>query len=119
MGIRDLPESAAVLDEAAETLIIRTRDPADALAQLYLLGNQHVWLEGGPTLAAGFVRAGLVDRVIAYVAPMLLGAGRSAIGDLGITTIADALRLRVLDVARLGDDLRLTLESMDSTEGTA
>ena len=119
MGLRDLPQSAAVLDEAAETLTLRTREPADALEQLYRLGNQHVWLEGGPTLAAEFMRAGLVDRVIAYVAPMLLGAGRSAVGDLGITTIADALRLRVLDVARLGDDVRLTLESMASTEGTA
>ena len=67
-----------------ETLILRTRDPMDALAELYKLGHQHVWLEGGPTLAAAFVRAGLVDEVIAYVAPMLLGAGRSAVGDLGI-----------------------------------
>ena len=118
MGVRELPASAAVLDDAAETVTLQTRDPADALEQLYRLGNQHVWLEGGPTLAAGFIRAGLVDRVIAYIAPMLLGAGRSAVGDLGITTIAGALRLRIIDVARLGGDVRLTLESTESTEGT-
>ena len=41
----------------------------------------------GPTLAAAFLRAGLVDEVVAYVAPMLLGAGLSAVGDLGIATI--------------------------------
>ena len=65
--------------------------------------RQHVFLEGGPTLAAAFLRAGLVDEVVAYVAPMLLGAGRSAVGDLGITTIADALRLDGHRRHRLGD----------------
>ena len=43
----------------------------------------------GPTLAAAFLRAGLVDEVVAYVAPVLLGAGRTPSADLGITTIAD------------------------------
>ena len=63
---------------------------------------RHVLLEGGPTLAGAFLRAGLVDEVVAYVAPMLLGAGRSGVGDLGVTTIADALRLDVDDVTVLG-----------------
>ena len=40
----------------------------------------------------------MVDEVVAYVAPMLLGGGRSAVGDLGITTIADAVHLPVVDV---------------------
>ena len=44
-------------------------------------------LEGGPTLAAAFVRAGLVDAVRWYVAPALLGAGASALGDAGMSTI--------------------------------
>jgi diaminohydroxyphosphoribosylaminopyrimidine deaminase/5-amino-6-(5-phosphoribosylamino)uracil reductase len=111
MGLREIPAGAAVLDDAAETLALRTREPADALSELDKLGCQHVWLEGGPTLAAAFVRAGLVDRVIAYVAPMLLGGGRSAVGDLGITAMTGALRLRVVDVSRLGDDVRLTLQT--------
>ena len=110
MGLREIPESAAVLDNAAETVVLRTREPSEALAQLFKRGHQHVWLEGGPTVAAAFVRAGLVDRVIAYIAPMLLGAGRSAVADLGISTIADALRLAVVDVTRLGDDVRLIME---------
>ena len=53
-------------------------------------GRRHVLLEGGPTLAAAFWRAGLVDRVVAYVAPALLGAGAAAVADLGIATIDDA-----------------------------
>jgi diaminohydroxyphosphoribosylaminopyrimidine deaminase/5-amino-6-(5-phosphoribosylamino)uracil reductase len=104
-----------VLDDAAETVALRTREPADALAELFKLGRQHAWLEGGPTLAAAFLRAGVVDRVIAYIAPMLLGGGRSAVGDLGIATIADALRLSVVDVTRLGDDVRLTMQPTERT----
>ena len=39
------------------------------------------WLEGGPTLAGAFLSAGLVDQVVAYLAPALLGAGSHALGD--------------------------------------
>ena len=55
------------------------------------------------------LREGLVDRVIGYVAPALLGAGPAALGDLGVGTMASALRLRLEDVTRVGDDVRLTL----------
>lgn len=52
--------------------------------------------------------AGAVDAVVGYLAPALLGAGATALGDAGISTIAQALRLDVTDVARLGPDLRIT-----------
>jgi diaminohydroxyphosphoribosylaminopyrimidine deaminase / 5-amino-6-(5-phosphoribosylamino)uracil reductase len=116
MGLRDLPADRRVFDDSAPTVQLRTQDPAKALAELYSLDRQHVFLEGGPTLAAAFLEAGLVDEVVAYVAPMLLGAGRPAVGDLGITTIAEALHLKVTEVTVLepseaGDDtnLRMTM----------
>ena len=71
-------------------------------------GPPHALLEGGPTLASAFLSAGMVDEVIAYLAPVLLGAGRGAIGDLGIDTIVDAVRLRISEVALVGGDLRIT-----------
>ncbi|WP_395658704.1 bifunctional diaminohydroxyphosphoribosylaminopyrimidine deaminase/5-amino-6-(5-phosphoribosylamino)uracil reductase RibD [Nocardioides sp.] len=112
MGERDLAADRRVFNEDAETVHLRTRDPHAALAELRARDRQHVFLEGGPTLAAGFLRAGLVDEIVVYVAPMLLGAGRSAVADLGITTIADAFRPRVTDITVLeGDEpnVRLTL----------
>ncbi|NUS52239.1 MAG: bifunctional diaminohydroxyphosphoribosylaminopyrimidine deaminase/5-amino-6-(5-phosphoribosylamino)uracil reductase RibD, partial [Nocardioidaceae bacterium] len=113
MGLRDVPAQRRVLDDAAETLLLATRDPAEALTRLYARDRQHVFLEGGPTLAAAFLRAGLVDEAVAYVAPMLLGSGLSSVGDLGIGTIADALHLDVADVTVLGEgqetNVRLTL----------
>jgi diaminohydroxyphosphoribosylaminopyrimidine deaminase/5-amino-6-(5-phosphoribosylamino)uracil reductase len=101
MGERDLDPGRRVFDEAAETLHLRTRDPHEALAELFARDRQHVFLEGGPTLAAAFLDAGLVDEVVAYVAPLLLGAGASAVGDLGITTMSQALRLEVADATVL------------------
>lgn len=101
MGERDLDPGRRIFDGHGESLHLRTRDPRTALKELFARDHQHVFLEGGPTLAAAFVRAGLVDEIVAYVSPMLLGAGRTAVADLGITTIADALRPEVTDVTVL------------------
>lgn len=113
MGTRDLPEGRRVFNDRATTIRLPTHDPAAALTQLHELGRRHVFLEGGPTLAAAFLRAGLVDEVVAYLAPTLLGSGRSAVGDLGITSIADALHLMMTDITSVGTgaecNLRLTL----------
>ena len=115
MGLRDLAADRRILNDRAETVHLRTRDPRDALARLFERDRQHVFLEGGPTLARAFLADGLVDEVVAYVAPMLLGAGTSAVADLGVGTIADALHLHVSDVTVLqghdGEDtnVRLTM----------
>ncbi|MGD9960246.1 bifunctional diaminohydroxyphosphoribosylaminopyrimidine deaminase/5-amino-6-(5-phosphoribosylamino)uracil reductase RibD [Nocardioides sp.] len=101
MGLRDLPAGRRVFNERAESVRLLTRDPQAALQQLFELDRRHVFLEGGPTLAASFLRAGLVDEIVTYVAPMLLGAGRAAVGDLGITTIAQARHFAVTDVTAL------------------
>ncbi|MSZ76116.1 MAG: bifunctional diaminohydroxyphosphoribosylaminopyrimidine deaminase/5-amino-6-(5-phosphoribosylamino)uracil reductase RibD [Actinobacteria bacterium] len=101
MGERDLDPASRVLGDDAETLHLRTREPAVALAELFARGRHRVFLEGGPTLAAAFVRAGLVDEIVVYVAPLLLGSGLNAVADLGITTIADAFAPVVTDVTVL------------------
>jgi diaminohydroxyphosphoribosylaminopyrimidine deaminase/5-amino-6-(5-phosphoribosylamino)uracil reductase len=67
-----------------------------------------VLLEGGPTLAGAAVRAGVVDRVVGYLAPALLGAGPAALAAAGISTIDEALRLDVTDVTTVGADIRIT-----------
>ena len=101
------PPAARVLDDEAESLVLAL-EPAEALKALAARGVVSVLLEGGPGLAASFLTAGLVERVVGYVAPALLGAGPAAVGDLGVGTIADAVRLRLDEVVRLGDDVRLT-----------
>jgi diaminohydroxyphosphoribosylaminopyrimidine deaminase / 5-amino-6-(5-phosphoribosylamino)uracil reductase len=107
MGLRQVPETSRVRDGAAPSLQLATRDPAEVLAALAGRDIHHVWLEGGPTVAAAFLGAGLVDEVIAYLAPALLGAGASAVGDLGIQTIDQALRLTPHEVTTFGPDIRI------------
>ncbi len=107
VGLRDIPVGARVLDDAAPTLHLRTHDPLEVLTALFARDVRHVLLEGGPTVAAAFVRAGVVDAVRWYVAPALLGAGPSALGDAGMSTVSEALRLQVIDVARVGADVRI------------
>jgi diaminohydroxyphosphoribosylaminopyrimidine deaminase/5-amino-6-(5-phosphoribosylamino)uracil reductase len=102
MGERDLPAGRRIFNDRAETIRLRTRDPKTALAELFARDRQHVFLEGGPQLAAAFLSAGLVDEVVGYVAPKLLGAGASAVADLGITTITGAVDLRITDVTTVG-----------------
>jgi diaminohydroxyphosphoribosylaminopyrimidine deaminase/5-amino-6-(5-phosphoribosylamino)uracil reductase len=114
MGERDLPPTARVLDDAAPTWQLRTRDPKQVLTTLAGAGVHHVWLEGGPTVAAAFMAGGLVDQIIAYVAPVLLGRGRPSVSDLGITTIDHALRLRPTDITLIGHDVRITAALKES-----
>ncbi|HAS33233.1 MAG: riboflavin biosynthesis protein RibD, partial [Microbacterium sp.] len=66
-----------------------------------------VFVEGGPALASAFLRAGLVDDVIVYVAPVLLGGARLALGEIGVPTIGSALRLDTVSIDPLGDDVRI------------
>src|SRR5262245_18306238 len=81
-----------------------------ALVHLGQLGVLQALVEGGATLAAALVDAGLADRLVTYVAPMLLGAGGEPAWPLhGPATIDDAQRWDLVEVARLGDDVRLEL----------
>lgn len=72
-----------------------------------------VLLEGGPSLAGGFLAEGLVDRVVAYLAPTLLGAGTAALADAGVATLAQAYHLDIDDVTTIGPDLRITATVRD------
>ncbi|MBB1245851.1 bifunctional diaminohydroxyphosphoribosylaminopyrimidine deaminase/5-amino-6-(5-phosphoribosylamino)uracil reductase RibD [Streptomyces durbertensis] len=83
-------------------------DLAAVLDALYRRDVRSVLLEGGATLAAAFLSAGLLDRVTGYLAPVLLGAGPAALADAGIGTIGDARRLTLIETVRLGPDLRIT-----------
>ncbi|MCX4707530.1 MULTISPECIES: bifunctional diaminohydroxyphosphoribosylaminopyrimidine deaminase/5-amino-6-(5-phosphoribosylamino)uracil reductase RibD [Streptomyces] len=131
---------ARVLDDTAPTLVAVAEDaPADhlpeaavlrlpraagrgldldaLLAALHERGVRSVLLEGGPTLAGAFVAAGKVDKVVGYLAPVLLGAGPAALADAGISTISGALRLDVTETVPIGPDLRITAVPAPARKG--
>lgn len=90
-------------------------EPADVLAQLGRRGVLQTLIEGGPTVHAAFLEAGLVDRIVAYVAPVVLGAGgRAGYGIDPGPALADATRYRLIRVGALGDDACLEYEAVET-----
>ncbi|WP_208983358.1 bifunctional diaminohydroxyphosphoribosylaminopyrimidine deaminase/5-amino-6-(5-phosphoribosylamino)uracil reductase RibD [Geodermatophilus obscurus] len=104
-----LPRTARVLDGAAPTLVSTAASPRELLGELFARDVRRLLLEGGPTLAAAFLRDGLVDEAVVHLAPKLLGAGALLVGDLGISGIGDALTLTVTGLTRLGGDVEIRL----------
>lgn len=135
------PATARVLDDVAPTLIAVSEEadishlqgraavarfPRDQMgldlrALLEVLqerGVRSLLLEGGPTLAGSFLAAGLVDRVVAYVAPILIGGGGlPAISGLGAPNLDGALSLRFEEGTRLGPDIRLIATPIGNDAG--
>jgi diaminohydroxyphosphoribosylaminopyrimidine deaminase/5-amino-6-(5-phosphoribosylamino)uracil reductase len=114
MGYRGIPDDAAIHGADGNVLHLATRDPREALDQLFANGVRHLMVEGGSRILSAFLAAGLVDELIVYLAPTLLGSGTAALEGLGITTLADAQQWE-WDPASggavqvLGRDLRLHL----------
>lgn len=107
VGMREIPSEAKVLNDDSRTMLIRTHDPAEVLKAVS--DRTDVLLEGGPTLAGAFLRAGAVDRILAYVAPTLLGGPVTAVDDVGVSTITRALRWQFDRIDRVGPDVVLSL----------
>ncbi|MCD5347841.1 bifunctional diaminohydroxyphosphoribosylaminopyrimidine deaminase/5-amino-6-(5-phosphoribosylamino)uracil reductase RibD [Agromyces sp. H3Y2-19a] len=106
-GHRTVPADAAVRRHPNPPIFPTGDDLAADLEELQRRGIRSLFVEGGPTLASALLAADLVDELLVYVAPALLGGPRLAVGDLGIPTIADARRFRFAAVERLGDDVLL------------
>ena len=88
----------------AESELELVSGPLDeALRRLAVEGVQSLLLEGGPTLAASFLRADLVDKLLLFVAPVAGGAGPHVLGDLAAPTALHRLRAEPV-----GDDVLLT-----------
>ncbi len=74
-------------------------------AEIAALPGDHLLIEGGAGAAAAFLAADLVDRLLIYRAPILIGGGRAALGDIGLASLADAHgRWRLTDARALGSD---------------
>ena len=105
IGKRELEPGLRIFNDKAETLRLRTNSVTDALQELWNRGIKHIWVEGGPHVASEFVKEGLVDEFIIYLAPMLLGGDRTSITELGIPSMHQAIGLEILEHKMLGSDV--------------
>ncbi|KEY91667.1 riboflavin biosynthesis protein [Candidatus Photodesmus blepharus] len=83
-----------------------------SLAEQYHIN--YLWIEAGETLASSLIKSGLVDELVFYLAPKIIGSdGRGLFGALGLGDMADVLELKIKDVRQIGCDIRIitTVES--------
>ena len=105
VGKTELSPDLRVFNSDAPTVQLKTHDLNDVLSQLWVRGIRHVLVEGGAEIASQFIQLGLFDEVLIYQAPLLLGGSNVAVTDLGISTMANALKLEFVEIKQLGADL--------------
>ncbi len=110
---QDAARRAALEARGAEVVVVPAEGPKTDLAAVARLlaerGFNEVTVETGAKLNGSLLRAGVVDEIVLYVAPMLLGDRAQGLASLGeLATLADAPRPRIVDARAVGDDWRLT-----------
>lgn len=106
-----LQPSARILLPPGDTLVIGggRADLPQLLVDLAQRGINELHVEAGPTLSGAFLDAGLVDELLVYQAPLLIGAGRPLAELAPLRDLAGARRWRLVDTVPVGPDLRLRL----------
>ncbi|MEA2236663.1 MAG: diaminohydroxyphosphoribosylaminopyrimidine deaminase [Thermoanaerobaculia bacterium] len=108
---RVVPPDATVLTDGGETIhITKDIDPDELLADLYERGIHSVIVEGGSSVLSEFIRRGLWQKMILFVAPMIVGGANAPsifTGD-GVASLTDAHRFRFDQVERVGSDVMIT-----------
>lgn len=104
-----LPKTAAILQQPGETLVLdQTNDLRAVLKQLGERQCNEILVEAGATLAGAFVQQGLVDELIVYMAPTLLGSNARPLLQLPFDHMNQQQHLQITDMRAIGSDWRIT-----------
>ncbi len=100
----ELPDSSS--DTSGDTARDRSQglDLKEILNLLAALDLNSIYVEGGGGVITGFLSAGLVDRLVVVTAPIIIGDGIRAVGNLGVEQLSNAVRPKVLDHRHVGDE---------------
>ena len=105
-GEQELPADALVFDDAAQTVVVKSKDLDLLVEKLNELGLNHVFVEAGPTLGSAMLDGCLLDELIMYQAPTLLGTGKHFFTFDYPTTITDQMRMDHLSTVVLDGDVK-------------
>jgi diaminohydroxyphosphoribosylaminopyrimidine deaminase/5-amino-6-(5-phosphoribosylamino)uracil reductase len=105
-GEGNVPADSKVFDSAAETVQIKSRDLSELVSKLNELNVNQVFVEAGTTLASAMVDGGLMDELVIYQAPALLGSGKPFYSDDSKSTIEDQMRLEHISTEVLAGDVK-------------
>ena len=110
MGERDIPVDfnlhQGLHQGKGETIFLKSRDVSALIDTLADKAINQVLVEAGPNLGTALLKAGVIDEIVIYQAPVLLGSGKSWVTDLGISTIEDGLSLTQISTEKIGPDLK-------------
>jgi diaminohydroxyphosphoribosylaminopyrimidine deaminase/5-amino-6-(5-phosphoribosylamino)uracil reductase len=107
VGQRAVPETALIRNHPGGFTHHQSQHLGQLMDVLFSGGIRSVYVEGGPTLASAFLAQGLYDELHISLGPLLLGGGKLALTDLGVSTMAEALPLDIHDVLRFEGDVFL------------
>jgi diaminohydroxyphosphoribosylaminopyrimidine deaminase/5-amino-6-(5-phosphoribosylamino)uracil reductase len=82
-----------------------THDLASVMNQLFERGIRQVFVEGGAQLESALISAGLADEFLIYLAPKLIGGPATAIRDIEVASIDQAINLEFVETKKLGADI--------------
>ncbi|MBH0099769.1 bifunctional diaminohydroxyphosphoribosylaminopyrimidine deaminase/5-amino-6-(5-phosphoribosylamino)uracil reductase RibD [Salinibacterium sp. NSLL150] len=119
LGRREIPADAQLRQHPEKLRQIDGSDLNAALSELFEAGIRRVFVEGGPTIASAFIATGLADELLIYLAPKLLGGPKVALGELGVTTMAEAKDLSITELRPLGNDVLIVARPAASTKAAA
>ena len=106
MGNRDLPTDFNLNDGKSQTIFLKSHSIEELLKALDYIPVNQVLIEAGSMLGSALFAAGIVDEVLLYQAPILLGSGKSWLEDIGVATITDAQKLTLISSEQIGPDLK-------------
>lgn len=115
LGRREIPAAARLRQHPKQLRQFDGSDLNAALAELFEAGIRRIFVEGGPTIASAFIAAGLADELLIYLAPKLLGGPKVALGELGVTTMAEAKELSITELRPLGNDVLIVARPATNT----
>ena len=106
MGNREIPADFNLNDGKSETLFIQSDNINELLTGISSRPINQVLVEAGPTLGSALFKAGVIDEVVIYQAPIALGAGRNWLEEIGVKTIKDARQLLLISSEIIGPDVK-------------
>jgi len=105
-GEQELPKDSKIFDSAAQTVIVKSKDLDLLVEKLNELAINHVFVEAGPTLASAMLDHCLMDELVIYQAPSLLGSGKGFFTFDYPSTISNQMRLDHISTEVLDGDVK-------------
>lgn len=112
-GEQELAEDAKVFDTSAPTLVVKSKNLNLLVEKLNQVGINQVLVEAGPTLATAMLQAGLMDELVIYQSPAILGAGKAFVADFGASSIDQRLVLEHISTQVIAGDIKSIYQIKD------